>query len=329
MSSLNEQIKTKKFDHFIYIAGEETYLVDGFSKAVVENVLTAEERELNYHRFASEEITVDILEDLIDTVSFFNDKKLIFINGDKISSDVEAYLADRMASLDESIYILVKSAKLDARKKFYKAIKKHGTYQYFEYYKQPALEKFIVKYLAKEGLNIRKNSLEFFIDYVGFQLTNVVNELNKLIDFVHGKEVQKRHIEQVCTRSVESSIFKLVDTFGSAKLDEALSIYEDLTLSKVTGSQILFMINRQFDLIYQSKKMLTAGMSIYEIASFLKTQDFIIKKAYAQGRNMSMDYVEEAFKKSVRMTGLIREGVYEEADGVRQLIIELSAEGSS
>ncbi len=325
MANLKEQIKTKDFDHFIYIAGEERYLVDGFTKAVADNILTPEERELNYHRYSSEEISVDILEDLIDTVSFFNDKKLIFINGDKLASDVESYLCERMSELDDDTYILIKASKLDARKKFYKTIKKHGTYEYFDYYKQPALEKFIVKYLAKEGLSIRKNSLDFFIEYVGFQLTNVVNELNKLVDFVSAKEVQKRHIEQVCTRSVESSIFKLVDTFGSANLDEAMSIYEDLTLSKVSGTQILFMINRQFDLIYQTKKMMAAGMSIYEIAGFLKTQDFIIKKAYAQGRNMSMAYVEDSFKKSVRMTGLIREGIYEEADGVRQLIIELSA----
>ncbi len=324
MNDLKEQIKTKNFMHFIYIAGEETYLVDFYTSKVIDSILSDEERELNLHRYQAEEITVDILEDLIDTVSFFNDKKLIYLSGKKFSADVETYLADKVGKLDDETYILIKSEKLDARKKLAKAIKKSGSYTFFTYKKEQELKAFIAKQLSKKGIKIRQEVAEFFISYVGTHLSDISNELDKLSDYISADEVKKSDIEAVCVRSLESSIFDLVDTLGNSNAEKALSIYDDLILSKVGGTYVLAMMSRQFDLIYQTKKLLASGMSIYEISSFLGVQDFIIKKASRQGRDMSISYVESSFKKILRMTGLIREGLYEETTAVRQLIMELS-----
>ncbi len=325
MNDLKKQIKENKIDHFIYLCGEETYLVDFYAKTLIDKILSEEEKEYNFHKFNSSEVTVDILEEFVDTISFFNNKKLIYILGNKLPNKIEDYLAEIINNLDEMTYILIKGDKLDKRKKFYKSIGKNGTYAEFQFLGENELIKFIARELSKYELSIRPATASYFIEYVGGKLSNIVNELNKLISFVNGKEVMKKHIDSVCTRSVESSVFKLVDTFGRSDLKMALSIYEDLIYMKVQPQMVLSMINRQFDILYQTKKLLNNGYALREISSYLGMKDFIIEKAFRQGKDMELSDIKDNFERSVKITGLIREGVYNDYDGVKQLIIELSS----
>ncbi len=325
MNNLKKQIKENKIDHLIYLCGEETYLVDFYAKTLIDKILTEEEKEYNFHKFNSSEVTVDILEEFVDTISFFNNKKLIYIMGEKLPSKVEEYLSEAIANLDDMTYIIIKGDSLDKRKKFYKNINKNGTYEEFKYLNETDLIKFIARELGENDLSIRPATASYLIEYVGVSLTNIVNELNKLISFVKGKEVMKKHIDSVCSRSIESSVFKLVDTFGKSDLTQALSIYEDLIYMKVQPQMVLAMINRQFDILYQTKKLLNDGYALREISSYLGMKDFIIEKAFRQGREMTLTEIKDKFEYSVKITGLIREGVYNDYDGVKQLIIELSS----
>ncbi len=323
MNELKQQIKQNKIPSFVYITGEEIYLVEYYCKKVIDTVMSKDEQQYNFHRFTGEEITVGMLEQFINTISFFNDKKVIFISGGKIDKAVENYLSEVICTLGDMTYIVVKGEKLDKRKKFYKNIVKCGTYEDYGYLGVAELTKFIAVKLKKYDLSIKSATAQYFIDYVGDELTNIVNELEKLGSYVSGKEVMKRHIDSVCSRSIQSSVFRLVDTFGRGELKTALNIYDDLLYMKVKPQSVLAMINRQFDLLYQTKKLVSDGHSIKEVSRYLGVRDFIIEKAYRQGRNMELNKIKQGFKKSVDMTGLIREGVYSDVEGVRQLVIDV------
>lgn len=327
MEALKEMIKNKSLAKVMLFYGPEKFMMDFYLKKSVETIIDGGDQTMNYDNFSEKKTTLDTISDSMETMPFFADQRVVvlshldLIGKNKISND----LAPLIEHLPETTYVIIVENEVDKRKKMFKTIKKMGHIIEFPYLSEGELVKYIARGLGKYKIKISGTDARYMIQHVGGDLTVMSNEIDKLAGFLGEAEVAtKEAIDDICQKSVESKIFELVDCMGTSKRSRALKLYHDLLLSKEPANRVLFMLTRQFRMIYKTKLMSGEGLGQNEIAKKLKVQSFIVRKCMDQGRTFNLLHLEGAMKDSLQTEIDIRTGVFHPDFAVEQLIIKYS-----
>ncbi len=180
-----EQIKkdiiSRKFHPIYLLMGDEPYYIDDLTNALLEKVIPETERDFNQTILYGSETDVATVITLARSFPMMSDHQLIVVKeaqGLKKIEDLEIYLRNPLAS---TILVLnYKNGTIDKRKKLYAGIEKCGVV--FESkkipdYKMPA---FITSFVSTKGLGIDQKSAQMLTDFLGNDLSKVVNEVDKL-----------------------------------------------------------------------------------------------------------------------------------------------------
>ena len=181
-----EQIKAdivaRKFQPVYMFMGDESYYIDELTDLLVQTVLPETERDFNQTILYGMETDVATVVTLSRSFPMMSDYQLIVIKeaqGMKKIEDLDVYVKNPLKS---TILILnYKNGSLDKRKKLYAEIDKHGII--FESKKIPdyKIPAFVNSYFMTKGLGIDQKSAQMLTDYLGNDLSKLVNEMDKLI----------------------------------------------------------------------------------------------------------------------------------------------------
>lgn len=327
MEALKLMIKNKDINQLLLFYGPETYMRDFYLKKTVEAIIDNGDITMNYDMFSDKKASLEDIRDSFETMPFFADQRVVVLKNmdmvgkHKLSSDI----AELLAHIPKTTYVIVTESDIDKRKKLFKTMKKLGHIVEFPYLGESELVKYIARGLGKHGIKISGTDARHMIHYVGGDLTVMHNEIEKLAGFLGDKEIATAEaIDEICQKSVESKIFELVDCMGTNRRSRALKLYHDLLLSKEPANRVLFMLTRQFRLIYKAKLMSGEGVGQNDIARKLKVQSFIIRKCMDQGRSFNLRRLEDALEDALQTEINIRTGVFHADFAVEQLIIKYS-----
>ncbi len=327
MKALKEMIKNNNMARIMLFYGNEKFMLDFYLNKSVEVMIAGGDMTMNYDVFQDKKTTIESIRDSMDTMPFFADNRVIVLRDldlfgkNKYSND----LADLLDHLPDTTYLIVAEQQIDKRKKLYKTIKKLGHIVEFPYLGESELVKYIARGLAKYDKKISSETARFMIHYIGGDLTILQNELEKLSHFLGEEEIAtKEAIEEICQKSVESKIFDLVECMGTKRRARAIKLYHDLLLSKEPANRILFMLTRQFRLMYKTMLYNGEGLSQNDIAKKLKMQSFIVRKSLEQSRGFNISKLEKALGDALQTEIDIRTGVFHADFAVEQLIIKYS-----
>ncbi len=327
MEALKRMLKDGDINRVMIFYGPENFMRDFYLKKTLEAIIGDGDLTMNYDLFTDKKTNLAEIQDSLETMPFFADRRAVVLRDldlfgkNNISND----LAEIITNLPDTTYLIIDDASLDKRKKLYKTVKKLGHIVEFPYLKEGELVKYIARGLGKHGIKINAQTASYMIHYVGGDLTVMHNEVEKLVGYLGDSDVATASdIEAICQKSIESKIFELVDCMGTNKRERALKLYHDLLRSKEPANRVLFMLTRQFRLIYKSKLMSGEGLAQGEIASKLKVQPFIVKKSIDQGRTFNLAHLEGAMIDALQTEIDIRTGTFSPDFAVEQLIIKYS-----
>ena len=327
MEAIRTMIKTGEMNKLMLFYGPEAYMLDFYLNKSVETIIGDGDRTMNYDLFTEKKTDLDSIRDSLETMPFFADRRVVVLKNldllgkNKISND----LAELLKDMPESTFLIIADKEVDKRKKLFKTIKKLGHIEEFGYLSEGELVKYIARGLGRHNKKISGENARHMIHYVGGDLTVMHNEIEKLAGFKGDDEVvTKEDIEAICQKSIESKIFELVDCMGTNRRERALKLYHDLLMAKEPANRVLFMLTRQFRMIYRTKLMSGEGYSQNDIAKKLKVQSFIIRKCTDQGRGFNIAKLEGALKDALQTEIDIRTGVYHSDFAVEQLVIKYS-----
>jgi len=162
--------------------GDEPYYIDELTDLLSESVLPESERDFNQTVLYGMETDVASVITKARSFPMMSDYQLIIIKeaqGMKKFEELELYVKNPLAS---TILVLnYKNGKLDKRKKLYAEIEKRGII--FESKKIPEykMAAFLVSLLSSKGYGIDQKSAQMITDFLGNDLSKVVNEIDKLI----------------------------------------------------------------------------------------------------------------------------------------------------
>jgi DNA polymerase-3 subunit delta len=328
MQKLKQQIKDKKLSNVYLFYGEERYIINTYLNKIVELALEGGDKSMNYDIYETRLNNIDKIIDSIATLPFFSSKRVIVIKDynlfkSKNSNDV-AKLQEAIIRIPDTTLLIIIEEEVDKRTKLYKLLSKNGTGVEFNRLSDGELIKYIASVLNKYGKKIDKDCVKHFIQTVGYDLQNIHNELDKVIDYNENSIIIKQSIDEVCIRTIESRIFDLVDCMGSGNKDKALKLYYDLIISKEHPTKILFMLTRQFRLIYQTKLLYSQGFDKNSIARKIKIPPFVANKCIKQSSNFTLPNLKQSLNECLEIEKDIKTGKIDSKIGIELIIIKYS-----
>lgn len=122
MKSLQEDIKNQDFKQVYLLYGEENYLKQQY-KGKLKKALIQEEDSMNFSMFEGKKTEPKEIIDLAETMPFFADRRVIFLEDTGFFKNQCGDLPEYMAELPEYICMVFIENDVDKRNRMYKAVK--------------------------------------------------------------------------------------------------------------------------------------------------------------------------------------------------------------
>lgn len=322
MKVIKEHIKSKSFKQFYLLYGSENYLVklyrDKLKNAIIGDDL------MNYSFFEGKDIDLIEVNDIANTLPFFNENRLIHIEYSglfKTSSD----LADLLQSAPESTIFILVEQEVDKRNRAYKLIKDKGLVSEMKTLDERNLKLFIVSLLEPAGKRITQSTANYLLEMTGKDMDNLNNEVEKLISYTQDRDaITNEDVDAVVTSQITGKIFQMMDAMGLKLQDKALSLYYDLLSVREKPSHILYLITRHFNILLQVKDLVANGFPNAVITEKVGIPAFTTGKYINQSRNFTKRQLLDAIKLSIDTEEQIKTGLIIDKIGVELLIITFS-----
>ncbi len=212
--------------------GEEAYYIDEVIKYIENNVLEEADKAFNQTVVYGRDVTARDIADRCRVYSMLGNYQVIIVkeaqdltaNNRKLD-DLESYIENPQ---ENTILVMgYKYKKLDKRKSFYKKLNKSDKVTFLETKKvyDNQIPGWIDRYVKEKGYSIDAVSTRLLADYVGSDLSRLVNEINKLfITADESKKITPQIIETNIGISKDYNIFELTKALGTRNVFKAQQI---------------------------------------------------------------------------------------------------------
>ena len=321
MKTLQEDLKTGNFKHIYLLYGEEAYLVRQYRDRLRDS-LCVEGDTMNTSVFSGKDIRSASLIDLSETMPFFAERRVIFVENSgffkKSPEDLAAYLGE----LPETTYFIFVEEEVDKRGKMYKQVKKFGSVVEFKRQTDAVLMQWILGKLKKENKRITRPVMELFLDKTGTDMELITQDLEKLLCYTMEKDViEAADVEAICANQINGKIFDMVDAIGRKEQKKALDLYYDLLMLKEPAMRILYLVTRHFQILMQLRDMTGKGFDNKQMAAKAGVPEFAVRKYLGQAKSFSLAQLEEIVRASVQTDENIKTGQMADQLAVELLII--------
>lgn len=326
MQRINNDIKNGSYQSVYLLYGEERYLKKQY-KDKLKKALCAADDNMNNHFFEGKGIPIGEVIDLAETMPFFADRKVIFIENSGFLKAGGEQLAEYLKTQNETTIFIFVEAEVDKRSKLYKAIQSNGCVVEFMQQDENTLKRWIAGILGKEGKKITENTVQFFLTKTGTDMENIHAELEKLICYCIEKEViEPEDVEAICTTRISSHIFEMVDAIADKKRTKALELYYELLALKEPPMRILFLIARQCNILLQVKAMKGKGYANKDIAAVIGVPPFAVNKYATQAAKFKTVVLKAAVVNCVEAEEAVKTGKMNDVMSVEVLIMGVFGE---
>lgn len=323
MKTLTADIKNRQFKNVYLICGEEDYLKLNYKKQMMKAIVGDD--NMNLGLYEGKNIDINDVIDSAETFPFFAEYRLIVMEQTGLFKNGGEQLAEYMSHIPETTIFLFIETDVDKRSKMYKAVKAAGYICEINRQSESDIAMWAARIFDYNGKKITKANMSYLISNVGTDMEVLSREIEKLISYAWNKGiVAKEDIDAVCVKQLNVRIFDMIDAISMKNQRKTLNCYYELIAEKEPPMRILFMLERQFNLMLQAKDLSARGMNREQIASAMGVQGFIAGKCMNQSRNFTISDLKMGLRESVKTEERIKAGTMDENIGVEMLLIKYS-----
>lgn len=221
-------LKNQIYSPVYLLHGEEPYFIDAISDFIEQNVLSDLEKEFNQTICYGKDSNVLTLISYARRFPMMANYQVIIVKEAQDLEKIEELLPYIENPLNSTLLVLCyKYGKFDRRKAFYKAIEKHGVAFESARLYDNKIPEWINEYLRKRKYSINPKASILLTEFVGNDLSKVVNELEKLfINLPEGSEITEDYIEKNIGISKDYNVFELQKALGRREVIKANRIIQ-------------------------------------------------------------------------------------------------------
>jgi len=218
-----KSLRAKDYKPVYLLHGPESHFIDTISKYVETKILSEGERSFNQMIFYGKDADAKTIIDTASRYPMMASHQVVIL---KEAQDMKG-LQDLQLYIEKAVTttILVichKHRKLDARTRLAKALKKHAVVFESKKLYDNQVPDWITTYLKSKKMTIAPNASQLIAEYLGTNLSKIVNELDKLvINLPAGTAVNEKHIQDNIGISKDYNVFELQRALGSRDVVKA------------------------------------------------------------------------------------------------------------
>jgi len=224
LDELTAALAQKHFAPVYLFHGEEDFLIEEATNAVIEAALTPEERNFNLDRiYGGEADTRDVVSHA-SSFPMMAERRVVVVREVEKLGQPEV-LAAYIENPSPSTCLVLASSKPDFRRKPFVTAKKHGFVLECKPLWDNQVPAWIAKRVKASGREIDPEAASMLLAYVGSSLREIVNELEKIYLYVgERKTITVDDISAVVGVSREFSVFELQWAIGGKDTGKASAI---------------------------------------------------------------------------------------------------------
>ena len=243
--------------------------------------------------------STDALIAAAETLPFLADKRLVVVREHPAlagKAEADERLTEYMAHVPDScVMVFLCRGKADARKKLYRAIQKHGAVVTFSPLSDAELNAWIIKAFSALGKRCALQTASLLAFTVGNDTALLRAEMEKITALCGEREdVADEDVRAVATRSIECTVFEMVDAVVAGQEGRAFSLLKDMLLSGSDRIGILAMLLRQYRLLQHVKIMQFEKKPVQEIKQRLGVAPFAAERCIRQAAAYSGKEIKQA-----------------------------------
>lgn len=325
MKSLNEDLKTGKFKQIYLLYGCEGYLKKQYKERFIKAMLP-EGDTMNYAYYEGKSTDIKEVIDLSETLPFFAERRLIVFENTGFFKSGGNDLADYVKELPETTYYIFIENELDKRSRLYKAVKARGHIVELSTQDENTLKRWIQGILKREGKTMTDSDILYFLNKVGTDMENIQKELEKLVCYALDRQaVCREDVDAVCVTQISNHIFDMVSAVSEKNQRRALDLYYELLALKEPPMRVLFLLTRQYRLLFHVKSLVKQGYGKKEIASKAGLHPFVAGKYMDQAKRFGMKELRSVMEEGAQIEQDVKTGLLSDTLAVELFIVKHSA----
>lgn len=291
IDELEKKLKNNILDSIYLLYGEETFLLENSLKKI-KNLFGELVKGINYIEIDDTNLN-NLIPD-IETPAFGYEKKLIVVKNTllfkrevkKKGADfvnmrdrLIKYLQENGNIIKESVVLVFIEETVDKTKILSTLEELNASICNFEYQKLPNIMARLKAICKAYEVQINDANLRYFIECVGTNMQDLINEIRKQIEYVgKGGEITKENIDLLAIKQMESVIFDLTDNLGKKNIKQARIVLKNLLYAKEPIQKILITLYNHFKKLYITKLALMQNRNLAESMNLKPNQMFLVNK---------------------------------------------------
>jgi DNA polymerase-3 subunit delta len=288
--------------------------------------------------------TMEQLRAVAEAMPFLAEKRLLIVNGllERFESrgrsgrrkktagasnrkDEYQPLADYLAGVPDSTIVVLVDGKINDKNPLFSVLQAKAKVKSFPLLKKEPLVHWIQNRVRGRGANISPQAVMLLADYVGSNLWIMASEIDKLILFASGGQIEADDVKRVVSYVHEASVFELVDAILEFRGGTAEKLAEQLLQRGASPSYLLVMLTRQARLIVRTRELKNQRRSDAEVMGRLEIgSPFVLRRALEQASRYNMPRLKEVYHRLLETDLAIKTGRYDAELALNILIAELS-----
>jgi DNA polymerase-3 subunit delta len=227
--------------------------------------------------------------------NLFAPKKLIIIKNifAHTKAPEQKQIIEKLKLVEMDVVVFIEEAKVRNNAVLFKWLKKNAdTTKEYKLIDGYNLEKWITKTVEENGSEIDKKAVKELILFVGSDLWQLSQEIQKLICYANKKNITLNDVHDVVHGNIDADMFKTVEAIAAQ--DKKLALF--LLKKQIVAGDDIFHIFSMY--VYQVRTLVNVGsmmdMGIRDksnIAQTLKLHPFVVQKAIIMTDKLSYDKV--------------------------------------
>lgn len=333
LSKSLQTIKSGNIRPVYMLYGIEQYFIQLIKDTITQTL----KKEVNEDIYTFDLLETPIQEIItnLETVPFFNERKLIFAYHPTFLTTKREKLpfTHDLARLEHyvkhpapfSTFVLIAPyEKLDRRKNVTKTIEKHTDVINCAPVHEREMAKWI-DHLAKNlQITIEKNAVALLENEFETNIQLLEREIEKLALYVGENGVVTKEItEQLMASSLTHDALQLVDAVLHKDLHRAITIYKSLEIMREDPIGLIALLAYQFRIILQVKLLRQKRMSQYAIQQKVKVHPYVIKLASERANRFKKNQLTQIIETLMETDKQIKQGKMDKAIGFELLLYRL------
>lgn len=325
MKSLNEDLKTGQLKQVYLLFGDENYLRRQYKERLTKALLP-EGDTMNYAHYEGKGVDIKEVIDLSETMPFFADKRLVVFENTGLFKNAGADLADYLKEMPDTTYYIFSEEEVDKRSKLYKAVKAKGRAVELPFQDEGTLKRWVAGKIRSEQKQVTEQTVIYFLNKVGTDMGNITKELEKVFCYALERDViTKEDVDAVCVNQISNHIFDMVNAVAEKKQKKALDLYYELLALKEPPMRILFLLTRQYRLLFQVKQLANKGYSKKEIAAKAGLHPFAAGKYMEQSKFFKVGELRDIMEDSADIEQRVKTGLLTDTLAVELFLVKYSS----